>query len=305
MMEHVQVVILGGGPAGYTAALYCARAGFRTVILEKLSAGGQMATTAQIDNYPGFDEGVDGFELGMKMQAQAERFGAETYLEEVLSVDLTAVPKKIVTDSRELTADAVILATGASARKLGVPEEDSLVGRGVAYCATCDGMFYKGKTVAVIGGGNTAAADALFLSRICEKVILIHRRDTLRADRVYLNPLQSCDNLEFIWNSTVDAILHDQKVTGLRLRDKFSGELQELACDGVFVAVGQLPNTALVEGQLKLDHGYIAADETTRTSLPGVFAIGDVRTKALRQVITAASDGAVASHFVEEYLASL
>lgn len=198
MMEHVQVVILGGGPAGYTAALYCARAGFRTVILEKLSAGGQMATTAQIDNYPGFDEGVDGFELGMKMQAQAERFGAETYLEEVLSVDLTAVPKKIVTDSRELTADAVILATGASARKLGVPEEDSLVGRGVAYCATCDGMFYKGKTVAVIGGGNTAAADALFLSRICEKVILIHRRDTLRADRVYLNPLQSCDNLEFI-----------------------------------------------------------------------------------------------------------
>ena len=211
-MEHVQVVILGGGPAGYTAALYCARAGFRTVILEKLSAGGQMATTAQIDNYPGFDEGVDGFELGMKMQAQAERFGAETYLEEVLSVDLTAVPKKIVTDSRELTADAVILATGASARKLGVPEEDSLVGRGVAYCATCDGMFYKGKTVAVIGGGNTAAADALFLSRICEKVILIHRRDTLRADRVYLNPLQSCDNLEFIWNSTVDAILHDQKL---------------------------------------------------------------------------------------------
>lgn len=152
MMEHVQVVVLGGGPAGYTAALYCARAGFRTVILEKLSAGGQMATTAQIDNYPGFDEGVDGFELGMKMQAQAERFGAETYLEEVLSVDLTAVPKKIVTDSRELTADAVILATGASARKLGVPEEDSLVGRGVAYCATCDGMFYKGKTVAVIGG---------------------------------------------------------------------------------------------------------------------------------------------------------
>ena len=166
-------------------------------------------------------------------------------------------------------------------------------------------MFYKGKTVAVIGGGNTAAADALFLSRICEKVILIHRRDTLRADRVYLNPLQSCDNLEFIWNSTVDAILHDQKVTGLRLRDKFSGELQEIACDGVFVAVGQLPNTALFEGQLKLDHGYIAADETTRTSLPGVFAIGDVRTKALRQVITAASDGAVASHFVEEYLASL
>ena len=195
MMEHVQVVILGGGPAGYTAALYCARAGFRTVILEKLSAGGQMATTAQIDNYPGFDEGVDGFELGMKMQAQAERFGAETYLEEVLSVDLTAVPKKIVTDSRELTADAVILATGASARKLGVPEEDSLVGRGVAYCATCDGMFYKGKTVAVIGGGNTAAADALFLSRICEKVILIHRRDTLRADRVYLNPLQSPSRL--------------------------------------------------------------------------------------------------------------
>lgn len=302
---RVNVAILGAGPGGCTAALYCARAGLSTVILEKLSAGGQMATTAQVDNYPGFEEGVDGFDLGMKMQTQAERFGAQTLLEEVLSVDLKAVPKRIVTDSQEIEADTVIIATGASPRRLGLPEEDSLIGRGVAYCATCDGMFYKNKTVVIAGGGNSAAADALFLSRICTKVILVHRRDSLRADKVYLKPLESCENLEFAWNSEITEILHEQKVTGVRLKNKLNQETQEIACDGVFVAVGRIPNTRLFEGQLNLDHGYIPADETTRTSIDGVFAVGDVRVKPLRQIITAASDGAVASHFVEEYLAAL
>lgn len=302
---RVNVAILGAGPGGCTAALYCARAGLSTVILEKLSAGGQMATTAQVDNYPGFEEGVDGFDLGMKMQTQAERFGAETLLEEVLSVDLKAVPKQIITDSQEIEADTVIIATGASPRRLGLPEEDSLIGRGVAYCATCDGMFYKNKTVVIAGGGNSAAADALFLSRICTKVILVHRRDSLRADKVYLKPLESCGNLEFAWNSEITEILHEQKVTGVRLKNKLNQETQEIACDGVFVAVGRIPNTRLFEGQLNLDHGYIPADETTRTSIGGVFAVGDVRVKPLRQIITAASDGAVASHFVEEYLAAL
>ena len=304
-MEHIQVIVIGGGPAGYTSALYCARAGYQCAVIEKLSAGGQMATTAQIDNYPGFEEGIGGFELGMKMQAQAERFGVESYMEEVLSVDLKSVPKKVVTDSHEFTADAVIIATGASERKLGAPEEDSLIGRGVAYCATCDGMFYRDKTVAVIGGGNTAAADAIFLSRICKKVYLIHRRDALRADRVYMKPLENLNNLEFVWNSTVENILHDQKVSGLRIKNKVSGEISELAVDGVFVAVGRTPNTSLFEGQIDMDRGYIIADESTRTSVPGVFAVGDVRTKVLRQVTTAVADGAVASHYLEEYLSSM
>ena len=304
-MEKYQVIVIGGGPAGYTAAMYCARAGYQCAVIEKLSAGGQMATTAQIDNYPGFEEGIGGFELGMKMQAQAERFGVESYMEEVLSVDLKSVPKKVITDSHEFTADAVIIATGASERKLGVKEEDSLIGRGVAYCATCDGMFYRDKTVAVIGGGNTAAADALYLSRICRKVYLIHRRDTLRADRVYLKPLENLDNLEFVWNTTIENILHDQKVSGLTLKNKVSGEISELPVDGVFVAVGRTPNTALFTDQLDMDHGYIVADESTRTSIPGVFAVGDVRTKVLRQVTTAVADGAVASHYLEEYLSSL
>ena len=305
MMKHFQVLVIGGGPAGYTSALYAARAGYSSAVIEKLSAGGQMATTAQIDNYPGFEEGIGGFELGMKMQAQAERFGVESFMEEVLSVDLHSVPKKVVTDSGEYTADALIIATGASERKLGVAEEDALIGRGVAYCATCDGMFYRDKTVAVIGGGNTAAADALYLSRICKKVYLIHRRDSLRADRVYLKPLENLDNLEFVWNSTVENILHDQKVTGLKLKNKVTEESVQIDVDGVFVAVGRTPNTSLFEGQIEMDHGYIVADESTRTSVKGVFAVGDVRTKVLRQVTTAVADGAVASHYVEEYLSSL
>lgn len=299
--DMYDVAVIGGGPGGYTAALYCARSGLSVLVLEKLSPGGQMATTSMVDNYPGFEEGIDGFELGEKMQRGAERFGAETAFVNVTAVDLKNEIKVIDTSKGQVKARAVVLATGASPREIGLPEEASLRGRGVAYCATCDGMMYRNKTVVVVGGGNSAAADALYLSKICKKVYLVHRRDTLRASNVYLEPLKN-SSVEFIWNSQVKQILHDKKVTGVVV-ENIEGQLTEIPCDGVFAAIGRVPDTELFKGQTELDgQGYIQADESTRTNLPGVFAVGDVRTKPLRQIVTAASDGAVASHFIEEYL---
>ena len=296
-------IIIGGGPGGYTAALYAARAGFSALVLEKLSPGGQMATTDQIDNYPGFPQGVNGFELALEMQKGAQRFGAQTELAEVLQVDLRGPVKEVVTQKETYRAPTVVLATGASPRELGLPGERELRGRGVSYCATCDGMFYRGKTVAVMGGGNTAAADVLYLSRLCEKVYLIHRRDQLRASRVYLEPLKQAENVEILWDSQVTELLYGETLTGIKVRNKKTGEVKELSLDGLFLAVGQLPNTQLFQGQVELDAaGYVVADETTRTNLPGVFAVGDLRQKPLRQVVTAAADGAVAAHFLEEYL---
>lgn len=306
-MEQIyDVIVVGGGPGGYTAALYAARAGLHTLVLEKLSAGGQMALTTQIDNYPGFEEGIDGFTLGEKMQQGAERFGAETELAEVYYMDLKARIKTIDTSEGKYLAKTVILATGAVPRMLGVEGERELTGRGVNYCAACDGMQYRGKTVAVIGGGNSAAADAMVLSRICKRVILIHRRDTLRATKVYHEPLMKAENIEFCWDSEVTGLIGSDRLTGVRIRSRKTGEEKELSADGIFVSIGRTPATELVQGMLELDEaGYIVADECTRTSIPGVFAAGDVRTKALRQVITAASDGAVASHYAEEYIAGL
>lgn len=299
--DMYDVAVIGGGPGGYTAALYCARSGLSVLVLEKLSPGGQMATTSMVDNYPGFEEGIDGFELGEKMQRGAERFGAETAFVNVTAVDLKNEIKVIDTSKGQVKARAVVLATGASPREIGLPEEASLRGRGVAYCATCDGMMYRNKTVVVVGGGNSAAADALYLSKICKKVYLVHRRDTLRASNVYLEPLKN-SSVEFIWNSQVKQILHDKKVTGVVV-ENLEGQLTEIPCDGVFAAIGRVPDTELFKGQTELDgQGYIQGDESTRTNLPGVFAVGDVRTKPLRQIVTAASDGAVASHFIEEYL---
>ena len=306
MDETYDVIVVGGGPGGYSSALYCARAGLKTLVLEKLSAGGQMATTTQVDNYPGFDEGVDGFELGEKMQRGAERFGAKTEYAEVTGFDFASNPRRVITASVEYAARSVILATGASPQKLDLPGEAELYGKGVAYCATCDGMQYKGKTVAVAGGGNSAAADALTLSQICRKVYVVHRRDALRAEKSYLDPLQKAGNVEFVWNGQIDGFIHDGKFRGLALTDKLSGKSYELACDGVFVAVGRKPDTELVQGKLALDdHGYIVADETTRTNVDGVFAVGDVRTKPLRQIVTAAADGAVASKFSLDYIKTL
>ena len=298
------MIVVGGGPAGYTAALYAARAGLTTLVLEKLSAGGQMALTEQIDNYPGGEEGIDGFTLAEQMQRQAEAFGARTEYAEVTKLDLNASPKVLDTSEGTFLAKTVAFATGANPRELGIQEEAALVGRGVAYCAACDGMRYKGKTVVVVGGGNSAAADAVILSRIAQKVILVHRRDTLRATKVYHEPLMKTQNLEFRWNSTVSALLHGEELTGVRLKDTVTGAETEVPCDAVFVSIGRKPATELVEGQLELDRsGYIIADETTRTNIPGVFAVGDVRTKPLRQVVTAVADGAVAVHMAEEYLA--
>ncbi|MBE5779406.1 MAG: thioredoxin-disulfide reductase [Clostridiales bacterium] len=299
------MVVIGGGPGGYTAALYAARAGLDTLVLERLSAGGQMALTHQIDNYPGFVQGVGGFELSGQMQQQAERFGAKSLIASVHAVDLATSPKIIQTSEGVFHAKTVVLATGANPRELGLPNEKQLLGRGVAYCAACDGMFYRGKTVAVVGGGNSAAADALLLSRIAEKVILIHRRDSLRATKIYHEPLMQAKNLEIRWNSVVTELLHEGNLTGVRLRDVITGEETVVPCDGLFVSIGRNPATELVKDQLELKDGYILAGETTETSLPGVYAAGDVRLKPLRQVVTAASDGAVAAHMAEEYIASL
>lgn len=306
-MTHDRVydmIIVGGGPGGYTAALYAARAGLDTLVLEKLSAGGQMAMTQQIDNYPGFEDGVDGFTLAEKMQTQAEQFGARTEYAQVEKLDLSAVPKVLETSEGTFYSRTVVLATGADPRKLGVDQEAALVGRGVAYCAACDGMFYKDKTVVVVGGGNSAAADALLLSRIARRVILVHRRDTLRATKIYHEPLRQAENLEFCWNSAVTGLRYGDRLTGVQLKDLNSGEISDLDCDGLFISVGRTPATELVRGQLELDSsGYILAGETTETNIPGVFAVGDVRTKRLRQVVTAVADGAVAVHMAEEYLA--
>ena len=304
-MERIyDMIIVGGGPGGYTAALYAARAGLDVLVLEKLSAGGQMALTSQIDNYPGFDEGVDGFELGEKMQAGAERFGASSESAEVFSMELEGSIKKLETDQGDYFARTVVLSTGANPRELGLPEEQSLIGRGVNYCAACDGMFYKNKVVAVIGGGNTAVADAMILSRIAKKVFIVHRRDKLRATKVYHEALEKAENVEFIWDSVVTGLLHNEKLEAIKVKNVKTDEESELQCDGIFVSIGRNPATELVKGILELDEaGYIIADESTRTSIPGVFAVGDVRTKALRQIVTAVADGATASHYAEAYLA--
>ena len=304
-MEHIyDVIIIGGGPGGYTAALYAARAGLDVLVLEKLSAGGQMALTSQIDNYPGFESGVDGFELAEKMQAGAERFGAKTELAEVYSAELKDKIKKINTSEGVFQAKTVVISTGASPRELGLEKEQALVGRGVNYCAACDGMFFRGKKVAVVGGGNSAAADALLLSRICEKVTVIHRRDELRATKIYHEPLMQAENVDFAWDSVVTDLIFEDGFQGVKLKNVKTEEERELSCDGVFISVGRKPVTDFLAGQVELDAaGYIVADESGRTNIPGVFAVGDVRTKALRQIVTAVADGANASHYIDEYLA--
>lgn len=306
-MERIyDMIVIGGGPGGYTAALYGARAGLDVLVLEKLSAGGQMALTMQIDNYPGFEDGIDGFTLGEKMQQSAERFGVVTELEEVLSLELDGETKRVVTDSGEYKGRTIVFSTGANPRELGIPGEQERIGQGVNYCASCDGMFYKGKTVAVIGGGNSAVADTMILARIAEKVFIVHRRDSLRAEKVYHDALMKMKNVEFIWDSVVTEFIDGENgFVGIRVKNVKTEQVSEIACDGIFVSVGRKPETSLVADVLELDpSGYIKADESTRTNIPGVFAVGDVRTKALRQVVTAVSDGAVAAHYAEEYLAS-
>ena len=298
------VLIVGGGPAGYTAALYAVRAGLTTAVIEKMAAGGQMCETAQIENYPAFEE-IDGYTLGDKMKTGAEKFGAVTVFDEVTSLSLTEEIKTVTTAGGDtLCGKTVILAMGAVHRHLGVAREAELVGAGVAYCATCDGMFFRGKRVAVVGGGNSAAADALFLSGICEEVTLIHRRDALRATKSYHAPLMTKENVKILYNHKVTALLGAPRLSGVSLQNTVTGEAKELALDGLFISVGRAPNTALLAGQVTLDDaGYILAGEDTKTNLRGVFAAGDIRTKPLRQIVTAAADGATAAHMAELFLA--
>ncbi len=299
------IVIIGGGPAGYCAALYSARAGFDTLILEKSAPGGQMMLTDVIDNYPGFEEGVDGVELSMKMLAGAERFGAVTEYCEVTGVELSGEVKKLSTNGGDIYARAVIIATGAEPRKLAIEGEDAFLGRGIHYCAHCDGRFYKDKTVAVIGGGNSAVSDALYLSKLAKKVLLVHRRDSLRATQIYHKPLFEAQNVEFMFNQTADSLLTDTesgKLTGIRLKSSIDESLTDVDCDGIFVSIGREPITSFLGDALPLEAGYILANENTKTDVAGVFAAGDVRKKELRQIVTAVADGAIAAHAAEEYL---
>lgn len=296
------VIIVGAGPAGLTAALYCGRAGFDTLMLEKLSPGGQMATTNEIENYPGFPGVTDGFTLAMNMKTQAEQFGVQQDYGEVLSLRTEGDVKLLETKGGTLHARSVILAPGAAPRLLGLSNETALRGKGVSYCATCDGAFYRKKTVAVVGGGDTAAADAVFLSSLCEKVYLIHRRDKLRASKSYTAKLDK-PNVEMVWNSVVEKILENGRVFGIRVRNVQTDETREIRLDGLFVAVGNVPATDFVSGVIALDqNGYFTAGEDTKTNIPGVFAAGDCRKKPLRQIVTAAADGAVAAYAAEEYL---
>lgn len=303
MDKLYDVIIIGGGPCGYSAGLYATRAGLDTLVIEKMSPGGQMTLTGDIDNYPGFDQGIDGFTLGMQMQKGAERFGAKTEYAQVTAVDFSEKIKKITTTSDDFYGKTVIIATGANPKKLGLLKENELTGKGVHYCAHCDGRFYKGKKVAVIGGGNSAAADALYLANLCEKVYLIHRRDSLRASRVYHQPIFDAENIEIIWDSQAVELSGDGRLSGITLENTKTAEKTHLMVDAIFVSIGREPQSELFRDFLDIDpYGYIIADETTKTNLGGVFASGDVRTKALRQVVTACADGAVSAHFAEEYL---
>ena len=303
--KHIyDVIIIGGGPAGYTAALYACRSGLDTLLLEKESVGGQVARTSQIDNYPGVDCGTSGFSLGVKMQKQAESFGAVTIMEEVTKVHLTKEVKEIYTRNNTYFGKSVIIATGATPKHLDLPNEKELIGKGVHYCASCDGMFYKDKTVVVVGGGNTALTDALLLSRLAKQVFLVHRRDTLRAAKVYQEQMANTENIRFIPRHIVSELLPREDGLDVILKSVSGEELMPIACDGLFVSIGHYPASDLFRGAIDLeDSGYIKANESTCTNLPGVFAAGDVRTKPMRQIVTATADGAVAALHAENYVA--
>ena len=304
MNKVYDMIIAGGGPGGYTAALYAARAGLDVLLIERLSAGGQMNLTGIIDNYPGFPEGIEGFMLSMNMQQQAERFGAKTKYAEVLKLELEGAVKRVQTNEGSYLAKTVVISTGANPRRLGVDRENEMIGKGVAYCAHCDGGFYRGKTVIVAGGGNSAAAEALYLSRIAKEVILVHRRDSLRATQIYHKPLLEAPNIRFVWDSEIVELLGVDVLSGVKVRNRKSGEVEVLEAQGLFVSIGRKPATDLVKDQLTLDEaGYIMAGEDTKTSIPGVYAVGDVRGKELRQIVTAVADGAMAAHMAEGYLA--
>jgi len=305
MQDMHDVIIIGGGPAGYTAALYSARAGLDTLVLEKLAPGGQMATTLSMENYPGFEEPISGPDLALRMENQARKFGAVVEYDTVTEVIPDIGIKTVKTLKNTYRCKAVILCMGAAPKKLGLPKEELLRGSGVSYCAVCDGALFRGRPVAVVGGGDTAAENALYLSRFCPKVWLIHRREMLRASKVLQKELFSNKNIEFIWNAVVEELRGKLSLEGITVRDLKTGSTRVLDAEGLFISIGVTPNTSLVQGKVALDDdGYIITDESMRTNVPGVFAAGDIRSKVLRQVITAASDGAVAAYSAEQYISN-
>lgn len=306
MSEIYDIAILGAGPAGISAAIYAARAGMNILWLDKQFApGGQVINTYEVDNYPGMP-GITGTDLGEAMGNHAERLGIAPVRENVLSVEPSGDVLSIRAKKHEYRARTLVLACGASRRTLGVPGEAELCGMGVSYCAACDGAFFKGKTAAVIGGGNTAVEDAVFLSRLCKKVYLVHRRGELRADKIIQDSLLACDNVEIIWDTAVAEIQGTDMVTGVKLQNIKTGEFKLLETDGVFVAIGIIPNTEKFRNLVELDEGgYVIAGEEGLTNVPGVFAAGDIRTKSLRQVVTAVADGANAATSAQNYLMRL
>lgn len=298
-----EVLIIGAGPAGMTAAIYAARAGYKTAILEHGVPGGQAATTNMIENYPGFPEGISGPELMMKFFEQTQTFGVELIYEQVQSLELTGDIKRVITDKQTIEAKTVVIASGAKPRTLGVANEGRLRGRGVSYCATCDGFFFKDQPVAVVGGGDTAVEEAMYLTKMCSSVTLIHRRDELRANKLAQSRALANEKLHILYDTVVDEIVGDEKVTQLKLRNKKTDETSQLDINGVFIFVGYLPNDAFLPPELEVNQqGYIITDEEMATNIPGVFAVGDVRQKKLRQVTTAVGDGGAVMHAIEEYL---
>ncbi len=301
-MRHV--IIIGSGPAGVTAAIYAARANLSPLLIEGWQSGGQLTTTTEVENYPGFATGIMGPELMKAMRAQAERFGAEFLTGDVTAVNLTARPFSITVDGEQtVEAQAMIIATGASAIQIGLPNEKRLTGHGVSTCATCDGFFFKGKELIVVGGGDSALEEAMFLTKFATKVSIVHRRDKLRASKIMQQRAMKNEQIAFVWNSVVEDILGNDVVTGVRLRNSVTGKTTELPCDGVFVAVGHRPNTSLFTGQIEMDEkGYIRTHNGTATNIPGVFAAGDVQDSTYRQAVTAAGSGCMAAIDVERYL---
>jgi thioredoxin reductase (NADPH) len=310
-MRHCNVLIIGSGPAGYTAAIYAARAVLAPILVQGLQVGGQLSTTTDVENYPGFAEVIQGPWLMEQMAAQAANCGAELVLDTITAVDLSRRPFVCTADSGEgYAAETLILATGAQARWLGLPSEQKFAGHGVSACATCDGFFFRGRPVAVVGGGNTAVEEALYLSQMASRVILIHRRDRLRAEKVLQDRLRRNSKIEIVWDSVVEEIVGREQppaVTGVRLRNVRTGASSEIAVEGVFIAIGHDPATGLVKGQLSMDRdGYvITASNSTATSVPGVFAAGDVQDKIFRQAVTAAGSGCMAALEAEKFLAGL
>jgi len=304
--KHCRLLILGSGPAGYTAAVYAARAALEPVLITGIEQGGQLTTTTDVDNWPGDDQGVQGPELMVRMQKHAERFGTEMVFDHIHTADLSQRPFKLIGDAGEYTADALIIATGASAKYLGMASEEAFKGRGVSACATCDGFFYKGQPVAVVGGGNTAVEEALYLSNIASKVTVIHRRDSFRSEKILTNKLLKKaeeGNVEILWDHTLDEVLGDDAgVTGIRVKSTKDNATQDIDVQGVFIAIGHQPNTGIFEGQLDMEHGYIKLKKGQETSIPGVYAAGDVSDPIYRQAITSAGAGCMAALDAERFL---